>query len=150
MGERIFSYGLLLPKMEYKYMKNSEHGFTYPLTLCTLLLFLIFFSMHIEQLLSERKMTVETKEIQMQEYYFLSSVKKVETLYQTRGTMPAKGTLVYINGTMDYRAETPSSYIQIVDFTLVLHLRDPVVGYGYFDTRSKTIIKWVEGVWTYN
>src|SRR3954454_24775575 len=103
MGKGVFSYGLFLSKMEYKCMKNSEHGFTYPLTLCTLLLFLIFFSMHIEQLLSERKMAIETKEIQMQEYYFLSSAKKVESLYQTRGTMPAKGTLAYINGTMNYR-----------------------------------------------
>jgi hypothetical protein len=125
-------------------MKNSERGFTYPLTVCTLLLFLIFFSMHIEALLSERKMAVETKEIQMQEYYFLSSAKKVESLYQTRGTIPARGTLVYINGTMNYRAETPSSNIQIVDFTLVLYSREPIVGYGYFDTSTKTIIKWVE------
>ena len=100
--------------------------------------------MHIEALLSERKMAVETKEIQMQEYYFLSSAKKVESLYQTRGTMPAKGTLVYINGTMNYRSETPSSNIQIVDFTLVLYSREPIVGYGYFDTSTKTIIKWVE------
>lgn len=141
MGKGVLSYGILLSKMD---MRNSEHGFTYPLTLCTLLLFLLFFSMHIEQLLSERKITVETKEIHMQEYYFLSSVKKVESLYQTRGTMPAKGTLIYLNGTVDYRPETPSAYIQIVDFTLVLHEREPVVGYGYFDTRSKTMIKWVE------
>jgi hypothetical protein len=125
-------------------MKNSEHGFTYPLTLCTLLLFLVFFSMHIEQLLSERKIALETKEILMQEYYFLSSAKKVESVYQTVGKMPAKGTLEYINGTMNYRAETPSSYLQIVDFTLVLHMREPIVGYAYFDTRSRTIIKWVE------
>ncbi|MDR4948575.1 competence type IV pilus minor pilin ComGG [Neobacillus cucumis] len=125
-------------------MKSDERGFTYPLTLCTLLLFLIFFSMHIEQLLSEHKMAVETATILKQEYYFLSSAKKVESLYQTRGTIPAKGTFVYINGTMDYKAETPSAYVQIVDFTLVLHLREPIVGYGYFDTRSKSLIKWVE------
>ncbi|MED4228631.1 competence type IV pilus minor pilin ComGG [Neobacillus cucumis] len=125
-------------------MKSDERGFTYPLTLCTLLLFLIFFSMHIEQLLSEHKMAVETATIFKQEYYFLSSAKKVESLYQTRGTMPAKGTFVYVNGTMDYKSETPSAYVQIVDFTLVLHLREPIVGYGYFDTRSKSLIKWVE------
>ncbi|MBM7651617.1 competence type IV pilus minor pilin ComGG [Neobacillus cucumis] len=125
-------------------MKSDERGFTYPLTLCTLLLFLIFFSMHIEQLLSEHKMAVETATIFKQEYYFLLSAKKVESLYQTRGTMPAKGTFVYVNGTMDYKAETPSAYVQIVDFTLVLHLREPIIGYGYFDTRSKSLIKWVE------
>ncbi|MCM3729780.1 ComGG family competence protein [Neobacillus cucumis] len=125
-------------------MKKHESGFTYPLTLCTLLLFLIFFSMNIEQLLSERKMTGETTEILKQEYYFLSSAKKVESLYQSRGIIPAKGTFMYVNGTMDYRAETPTAYIQIVDFTLVLRSREPIVGYGYFDTRSKTMIKWEE------
>ena len=125
-------------------MKNNQHGFTYPLTLCILLLCLIFFSMHIEQLLSEEKMQVETKAILKQEYYFLSSVKKVERLYQTIGTMPSKGTFVYVNGTMNYRAETPTAYVQIVDFTLVLNSVDPVVGYGYFDTRSKSLIKWVQ------
>ncbi|MEH7115799.1 competence type IV pilus minor pilin ComGG [Neobacillus vireti] len=125
-------------------MKKNEHGFTYPLTLCILLLFLIFFSMHIEQLLSEEKMQVETKAILKQEYYFLSSVKKVELLYQSKGIMPAKGTFVYVNGTMNYRAEPASAYVQIVDFTLVLNSVDPVVGYGYFDTRSKSLIRWVE------
>ncbi|PLS01747.1 competence type IV pilus minor pilin ComGG [Neobacillus cucumis] len=125
-------------------MKNSQQGFTYPLTLCILLLFLIFFTMHIEQLLTERKMAVDTTTILKQEYYFLSSVKKVESLYRIQGSMPAKGTFFYVNGTMDYKAESPSGYIQIVDFTLVLYTRKPIAGYGYFDTRSKNLIKWVE------
>ncbi|MEH7417695.1 competence type IV pilus minor pilin ComGG [Neobacillus drentensis] len=125
-------------------MKRNENGFTYPLTLCTLLLFLIFFSMHIEQLLSERKMALETTEILKQEYYFLSSAKKVESIYQLRSTIPAKGTFVYANGTMNYRVENPSSLIQIVDFTLILDSHDAIAGYGYFDSRSKTLIKWLE------
>ncbi|WP_160721655.1 competence type IV pilus minor pilin ComGG [Bacillus sp. USDA818B3_A] len=125
-------------------MINNQRGFTYPLTLCILLLFLIFFSMHIEQLLSEQKMAEETTALLRQEYYFLSTAKKIELLYQTKGTIPSKGTYVYAHGTMDYRAETPSAYVQIVDFTLVIQRREPVVGFGYFDTRSRSLIKWVQ------
>ncbi|WP_312471747.1 competence type IV pilus minor pilin ComGG [Neobacillus sp.] len=125
-------------------MKNNEKGFTYPLTLCLLLLFLLFFSLHVEQLLTERKMAHETAVILQQEYYFLSSVKKIEGIFQTGGTIPSKGTITYVNGNMDYQAETPTGYVQKVNFTLRLRSDEAIIGRGFFDTRTKKLIKWVE------
>jgi len=125
-------------------MKNAESGFTYPLTLCLLIIFLMFFSIHVEKLLSERKMAHETSSILQEEYYYLTSVKKIESLFQSAGSIPAKGTLVYQKGNMGYQAEVPAGYVQRVNFTLIMNSGETLNGIGYFDTRSRKIIKWVE------
>ncbi len=125
-------------------MKNSEYGFTYPLTLSLLIVFLVFFSMQVEQLLTERKMAHETSVILQQEYYFLSSVRKLETLLQTGGTIPAKGTIPFQNGNMEYSADPPVGTTQKVNFTLKLNSCGPVIGRGFFDTSTKRLVKWAE------
>ncbi|EKN66288.1 hypothetical protein BABA_16757 [Neobacillus bataviensis LMG 21833] len=125
-------------------MKINEQGFTYPLVLCILILFLLFFSMHIEQLLTERKMAHETAIILQEDYYMLSSVKKIEGMMQTSGTIPTKGTITYVNGTMNFQADPPSGYLQRVNFSLNLKSGEAIFGRGFFDTRSRKIVKWVE------
>ncbi|ETI67329.1 competence type IV pilus minor pilin ComGG [Neobacillus vireti] len=125
-------------------MKNNQQGFTYPLTLCLLFLFIMFFSMHIERLQTERMLAHETAAILQQEYYFLSSVKKIEVIFQSGGSIPSKGTIIYLNGTMNYQAETPSGYVQKVIFTLRTKEEESIIGRGFFDTRTKKLIKWVE------
>lgn len=124
-------------------MRNTEKGFTYPLTLCVLILFLLFFSFHVEQLLTERKMAHETATILQEDYYFLSTVKKIEKMYQSTG-IQTKGTFKYSNGIMDYQAETPIGTSQKVNFTLRLNTGETIIGSGYFDTKLKRMIKWVE------
>ncbi|MBV7507466.1 hypothetical protein KW850_19685 [Bacillus sp. sid0103] len=126
-------------------MKNNERGFTYPLTLCLLIIFLLFLSERIEVLLSERKIAHETNTIQLEEYYFLSSVKKVEGMYQKSGTLPVKGTITFVMGTMDFQTEAPIGYVQKVNFTFHFP-KDNVTanGRGYFDTRTKRLTKWLE------
>lgn len=126
-------------------MKNNEKGFTYPLTLCLLIIFLLFFTVRIEQLLSARKMAHETATILQEEYYFLSSIKKAERIFQKNGTIPSKGTFIFVRGTMDFQAESPIGYIQKVNFTL--HLipgNETASGRGFFDTRTKRLSKWIE------
>lgn len=125
-------------------MRNSEKGFTYPLTLCLLILFLFFFSMRVDQLLSKRMIARETSVILQEEYYYLSSVKKIENLLQSSGSIPAKGVIPYWNGTMTYEANAPIGYSQKVQFSLQMKTGETVTGYGTFDTRSKKLIKWQE------
>jgi competence protein ComGG len=79
-------------------MKKNENGFTYPLTLSILIIFLFFFSIRVEQLLSERKMAHETKKILEQEYYLLSSAKKIEKILQDGDPIQPKGTFNYNYG----------------------------------------------------
>lgn len=123
-------------------MKNSEKGFTYPLTLCLLILFLLFFSMNIERLLSERKLVHETATIEKQEYYFLSSVKKIEKIFEMEGSIPATGSIHYLDGDMDFRTDTPAGNNQKISFTLRLHSGITILGSGIIDTKSKKLIKW--------
>lgn len=125
-------------------MKNSEKGFTYPLTLCLLIVFLLFFSMHVDQLLMERKIAHETSSIQQEEYYFLSSVKKVEALYQSGAALPLKGSWLYSNGSMVYQADLPIGNTQKVTFNLVLNSGIAVSGSGSFDLVTKKLTKWME------
>jgi hypothetical protein len=125
-------------------MKNNEKGFTYPLTLCLLIIFLSFFSLRIEHLLSERRMAHETETILQEEYYYLSSVKKIEAIFQKNGTLPSKGTFSYVKGTMDYQAEPPTGYVQKVNFTLHLAGDKTAIGRGFFDTRTKRLSNWAE------
>ncbi|WP_190284673.1 competence type IV pilus minor pilin ComGG [Bacillus sp. S3] len=125
-------------------MKYNEKGFTYPLVLCLLIIFLLFFSMQIEQLVTERKMAHETTSILQQEYYLLSSVKKMESAIQNNGMNPSKGSIVYVNGTMDYQAEIPAGSAQKITFTLRMNSGETISGYGTFDTKSKKMVKWVE------
>lgn len=123
-------------------MKNNQQGFTYPLTLCLLILFIMFFSMRIERLQTERMLAHETAAILQQEFYFLSSVKKIEVIFQSGGSIPSKGTINFLNGAMDYQAETPSGYVQKVNFTLRTKAGESIIGRGFFDTRTKKLIKW--------
>lgn len=125
-------------------MKNSEKGFTYPLTLCLLILFLLFFSMRTDQLLIKRMIAHQSAVILQEEYYYLSTVKKVENVFQTSGSIPANGTIPYQNGTMEYQADVPAGYSQKVQFTIRMKTGEIVTGRGFFDTRTKKLIKWQE------
>jgi competence protein ComGG len=125
-------------------MRNEEKGFTYPLTLIVLLLFLTFFTVRIEQLMIDRKMAHETSLILQQENYFLSSIKKVEQIYQSGTTIPSKGTFLYINGKMEFQSEKAVGNVQRITFTLRLNSGETVIGRGYFNTSIKRNIKWVE------
>jgi hypothetical protein len=125
-------------------MRKRENGFTYPFTLIVLLLFLTFFSVKVEELLTERKMTHETSIILQQEYYIFSSIKKVEHLYQTGTPIQTKGTILYINGKMEYQPDKPIGNVQIINFTLRLYSGETLIGRGYFETDLKHLTKWVE------
>ncbi|MBY0145659.1 competence type IV pilus minor pilin ComGG [Neobacillus niacini] len=125
-------------------MRKNEQGFTYPLILVVLILFLAIFSLRVEQLLTERKLSNQTEIILQEEYYFHSSVRKIEKIMQTGGGIPIRGSFSFIKGIMAYQAETPIGEIQKVNFTLRLHSGETVVGRGFFNTSSKKMTKWTE------
>lgn len=125
-------------------MKGNEGGFTYPLTLSILVVFLFFFSIRIEQLLIERKMAHETKKIIEQEYYMLSSANKIEETLQEMGSIEPKGTFIYKYGKLDYQANTPTKGLQAVTFTLQLDSGEVSIGIGSFDIGLKKMVKWIE------
>jgi hypothetical protein len=125
-------------------MKGNEKGFTYPLVLCLLIVFLAFFSLLVERLLTERKQAHETSVLLQEEFYFLSSVKKVENMLQSGGQIPAKGTINFQNGKADFQADSPAGYLQKVQFTLRLNSGETMNGKGFIDTRLKRFVKWAD------
>ncbi|MCQ6278085.1 competence type IV pilus minor pilin ComGG [Bacillus sp. EB600] len=125
-------------------MSKNQKGFTYPLTLAILITFLIFFSIQVQQLLTERKMHQETKIILQQEYYMLTTVKKMEGKLQSGDLVETKGTFQFLNGYVDYQADLPSGSTQKITFTLHLHSGETAVGFGYFDKNLKKLVKWIE------
>jgi hypothetical protein len=125
-------------------MRKNEQGFTYPLTLVVLIIFLTFFSFRVEQLLTERKLSYQTGIILQEEYYFHSSVRKIEKIMQTGGVIPIRGSFSFLKGSMAYQAETPIGKIQKVNFTLRMHSGETAGGRGFFDTTSKKMTKWTE------
>ncbi|MEH7013930.1 competence type IV pilus minor pilin ComGG [Neobacillus niacini] len=125
-------------------MRNNEQGFTYPLTLAVLILFLSLFSFRVEQLLTERKLSYETTLILQEEYYFHSSIKKVEEIMRSGGVIPSKGSFSYLKGDMGYQADSPIGTVQKINFTLRMHTGETVIGRGFFDIVSRKMIKWTE------
>jgi ComG operon protein 7 len=125
-------------------MKKDERGFAYPLTLVVLLLFLLIFSYRVEQLLTERKLANETEKILQEEYYFHSSVKKLEKIYQTDETIPLKGTFSFSNGVIEYQAEASIGSSQTVSFRLMMKTGETLICRGFFDNKTKKLVKWTE------
>jgi hypothetical protein len=125
-------------------MLTNEKGFTLPLTLSIMIVFILFLTFQVEQLLTERKMFHETKSILQQEYYMLVSIKKIEKQLVTGETLPAKGKMNYLYGNIDYQIDLPSGNTQKITLSLVLTSGETAWGYGYYDKNAKKIIKWVE------
>ncbi len=125
-------------------MIHNQKGFAYPLTLSLLIIFFIFFSIRVEQHLTERKFTYNTKISHMQEYYMLTTSKKVEKILQTGDGTTTSGSFAFRDGTINYQIDPPSGSIQKFTLTLQLKSGETVYGYGFYDTVSKKLTKWVE------
>jgi hypothetical protein len=125
-------------------MREGEKGFTYPFTLMLLLLFLLCFSMRIEWLMAERRMAHENFMIMQEEYYYHSTVRKIEKIYQLGTPVPAKSTFVFSKATMEYQSENPVGTVQRINFTLTLNTGEKCITRGFFDLTTKKLTKWVE------
>jgi hypothetical protein len=125
-------------------MRNNEKGFTYPLTLVVLILFLSFFSFRVEQLLAERRLWYETTVILQEEYYFNSTFKKIEKIMKSGSVIPAQGAFPYLKGSVSYKTESTIGTVQKIYFILKMNTGETVGGRGFFDIASKKMIKWIE------
>ena len=100
--------------------------------------------MRIEWLTAERKMAHENFTIMLEEYYYDSTVRKIEKLYQLGTPIPAKGTFVFSKSTMEYQSENPVGTVQRINFTLLLNTGEKCIARGFFDLTTKKLTKWVE------
>lgn len=114
----------------------------YPLSFCFLLLISTFLVINIEQFLSEKRFHNETETILKQEFYYLSSVKKLENQLQEDANI-GQGGFSYQDGRVEYTKEDLGTTIK---FTLVVTLSSgvQVQGYSYYDKNLRKMVKWEE------
>lgn len=97
-------------------------------------------------LLTERKFIYNTRITYMQEYYMLTTEKKIEKLLKSGGSnaLPVNGTFSYREGLMEYSTAPPVGSTQKIEFTLHLNSGEVTKCYGYFDIYDNTVLKWIE------
>ncbi|WP_059171118.1 competence type IV pilus minor pilin ComGG [Bacillus sp. FJAT-27445] len=125
-------------------MANDENGFTYPITLSILLSISICLAATSELLLIERRMAKEAEIIQLQDYYLLRTLKKVETILKEKGGTPAAGSFTYRKGTASYTVVSSAPGMLYVTLLAKVEGRSSVIGYGYYDITLKKMVKWGE------
>jgi ComG operon protein 7 len=126
-------------------MYKDEKGFTYPITLSLLLSMCILLGASSELLLVEQKMAREAESMYLQEYYLLSSLKKVERSLQDGNGTPVSGNHYYSEGAVQYQTVTESGGGLKVTFRVwVHHNTDFFEGYGFYNPNQKKMVKWME------
>lgn len=126
-------------------MKLNENGFTYPLTLSLLVLFNFFLLINVEHYLAEKRMYSQTKVILQQEYYMMTSVKKLEELLINNPISNLSGTYQYENGVTTYVIEPVLNTTTMkVTITFTLHSGEKFIGVGIYDKAVQKMVKWTE------
>jgi hypothetical protein len=124
-------------------MLHNEKGFTFPLSLCMLLLISTFVVIYTQQYLNEKKFAHETETILKQEYYFLVAVRKLETQLQNDEPILNKGQYIMQKGRMDFTKEDLGTTLKF-NFSLTLSTGEKAIGIAYYNKIQRKMIKWVE------
>ncbi|WP_053367123.1 competence type IV pilus minor pilin ComGG [Bacillus sp. FJAT-27245] len=125
-------------------MPKCDRGFTYPLTLAVLLAISATLAAASELLLVEARMVNEIETIQTQEYYMVSSLKKIEKSLNEGSGAPASGSFAYRKGLVAYTVSAASPGTLKATISVKVDGSVPVEGYGYYDITLKKMVKWVE------
>ncbi|TRZ37602.1 hypothetical protein CEQ21_19345 [Niallia circulans] len=123
-------------------MTKCQNGFIYPITLAIFLLVLSFFLVITSLFLTEKRIHHNSKELLVQEYYFMSSVKAVEKELQL-DEYGQQGALPFEKGSVEYSIEQTTDTILKVEYRLRTKTVE-TVGYSYFDRHENKMTKWVE------
>lgn len=125
-------------------MLHNEKGFTYPLTLCMIILFSLVLAIHIDQYVIEKRMLMETETILKQDYYLLSSVRKVETTLAGNGETVNSGYIEFYDGHADYHIMKRTGTIWEINIKLMTGKNIEITGIAYYDSEIKKVIQWIE------
>jgi hypothetical protein len=126
-------------------MLRNEKGFTYPLTLCLLILFSMVLVIHIDQYVIEKRMFMETETILKQDYYLLSTVRKIEsTLAAINGETVNAGSFDFYDGHADFQIKKITDTIWEINIQLMTGKKTVITGIAYYDSGSQKVIQWIE------
>ncbi|MHC0035934.1 competence type IV pilus minor pilin ComGG [Pseudoneobacillus sp. C159] len=125
-------------------MIKNEKGFTYPIVMLLVLLFSFYFTYHIQFYLGEKAVFQESKKVLKQEYYFHSTVKKLERYLQNTPNFTSSGLYVYNSGQANYLIESYSNQYLKVTISLKLTTMNEVEGTAFYDKTQYKMTKWLE------
>ncbi|MEH7124509.1 competence type IV pilus minor pilin ComGG [Bacillus sp. JJ1773] len=125
-------------------MLRNEKGFTYPLTFSIILLVALLLTMHIEFYLSEIRFLQESEALLKQEYYLLSSMKRMEDILRAEDEDQYTGVFSYSDGDVRYETDKLTDTLLMSTFNLHMGTKIEMLAYGYFDTEEGKMIKWIE------
>lgn len=125
-------------------MLHNEKGFTYPLTLCMFIIFSMVLVIHIDQYVIEKRMFMETETILKQDYYLLSSVRKVETILATNVETVNSGSFEFYDGHADYQLKKITDTIWEINIQLMTGKEITITGSAYYDSDRQKVIQWIE------
>lgn len=121
----------------------NEKGFMFPVTLCVLLLFSLFLSLHFNLYLSEKRSSIEIEHFERNQFYFLQALKKVEQLLLEEG-YPLTDIFFYEKGTVTYSVSELEPELLQITYRLNTEVHTDLLAMSYYDTALQRTIKWVE------
>lgn len=126
-------------------MLRNEKGFTYPLTLCLLILLSTTLTIQIEQYIVEKRMLNETENILKQEYYFLSTIEWLQSQLALSDPITMTGTLDYKDGQVSYTIVELSEKELEMKLALTMKRGNEVIaGSAFYDKDLGKVVKWNE------
>lgn len=125
-------------------MLRNEKGFTYPLTLCMFIIFSVMLVIHIDQYVIEKRMFMETETILKQDYYLLSSVRKIESILATDSETVYSGSFEFFDGHADYQVKKKTETILEINIQLMTGKKMVITGIAYYDSSRQKVIQWLE------
>jgi len=126
-------------------MLRNQKGFTYPVTLCLLILLSTVLTIQIEQYITEKRMLNQTETILKQDYYFLSTIESLQSQIAISDPMPTTGFLDFNDGQVSYTIIELSE--EEIEIKLILTMKrgnGEVKGSAFYDKSLGEIVKWNE------
>lgn len=121
----------------------NEKGFMFPVTLCILLLFSIFLTVHFHHYVTEKSFLMELEHFERNQFYFLQSLKKIERQLNEE-VFDEEGTFIYEKGTVTYTTIEMGENIIRINFRLDTDTQTGLTAMCYYDTDKKKMMKWIE------
>lgn len=121
----------------------GERGFVYPVTLCILLLFSSFLTIHLNHFVMERRFVQEIELFEKNHFLFLQSLKRLEVILFEEEYTPT-GVISYDSGDVHYEInEFGVDLVQVI-IKLRLGTETEATAFAYYDTERQKMIKWIE------
>lgn len=123
----------------------NNRGFIYPLSLCIYILFIHFLFVLYGIYENKKGIEISVKSSNMQEYYFLTSLKEIEVQLATQENPVLSGAKTFLNGQVFYTITQNSATTYKIDYRLNIQGgANQIVATSYYDNEQHKMTKWVE------